>query len=634
MYRNRHLYVNGIELYLDNEEIIPITKQANNIAELKDRQADFTTDFKIPHTRANVKALEHANILSSGTIVPYIKNSCTYVEDGIELISDGYLVLMSSSDKYFSAAAYSGNADFFKLIDKLKINNANISDLDHNWELSIFGAALTNKPDVKYLIFDPSKNGDLYKSTMDMKQLRPFVSCKRMFKQIFTDQGWTLTGDYDVIDEWLLCPSIKPSTTIYNSKSRLAEVQNVANKYIVSNYKVIELSDSMNQFTAYPMVDLSGLLPVITPNTLGFNFQRNGVYKVTISGKMLFTGADSFDINFRKSIYGAANIIASNTNSGITQDFSIEYELTVDSPIVYSLIFQLGNPSANSSLTIYDATFSIALNDSEVMYNDIINVASILPDMEQTKFLKSVANQYGLIYQTDSQRREVKVWRFDSLLQNLHLAKDWSKYISQGTESLSYRIGDYAQANVMKYKDGEGVPKGYGDGALYVNNGTLETSKELFELEFSASIDIVKGGDTLALIPLYEADNDGVFSKTDLTESRVVKFSTINKPIRIEYDNGGVNLTTYSLAYFINTTANDGLGFNYRLSEKFYNALSAILNDCKKIEIKMQLPITEIQGLDHSIPVYLELFASYFYVNKVNQWQKDKLCTVELIKIA
>ena len=53
MFRNRQLYINGQEVYLDSDEIIPITKQVNNIAELKDRQADFTTDFKIPATRKN-----------------------------------------------------------------------------------------------------------------------------------------------------------------------------------------------------------------------------------------------------------------------------------------------------------------------------------------------------------------------------------------------------------------------------------------------------------------------------------------------------------------------------------------------------------------------------------------------------
>ena len=54
----------------------------------------------------------------------------------------------------------------------------------------------------------------------------------------------------------------------------------------------------------------------------------------------------------------------------------------------------------------------------------------------------------------------------------------------------------------------------------------------------------------------------------------------------------------------------------------------------KEMELQMKIPTIKIQGLKHYIPIYLEQFASYFYVNKINQWQKDKLCTVELIKIA
>lgn len=619
MYRNRHLYVNGIELYLDDEEIIPITKQANNIAELKDRQADFTTDFKIPQTRANIKALEHANLLSSGTVVPYVKNSCTYVEDGIELISDGFLVLMNSESKYFSAAAYSGNADFFKLIDKLKISNVNLSDLDHQWDLFVFKSSLVSKSDVKYLIFEPSKTGDLYKTDMQFEQLRPFISCKRIFKQIFTDQDWTLTGDYDVIDEWLLCPKLSPDVILYRSLGILTKQENGTTGFNPNAYDFKATTDIYNQIdTAHGGVSVK--------------FARHGKYNIRYYGKVLFQNAEK--INF---ILGVDNVIASNTNPGIVQDFDITYELDIDENNIgteWVVRAYLDNAGVKPSYSMYQFGVDVTLKESSITYADQLQVASSLPDMEQGKFLKSVANQYGLIYQTDSQRREVKVWRFDKLLQNLHLAKDWSKYISQGTESLSYRIGDYAQVNTMKYKEGEGVPKGYGDGALYVNNNTLETAKELFELDFSASVDIVKGGDTLALVPLYEADGEGVFSKSDLTEARVVKHSTVNKVLNVHYSNQWADLTNYPLAYFINTAASDGLGFNYRLSEKFYNALSAILNDCKKIEIKMQLPITEIQGLDHSIPIYLELFASYFYVNKVNQWQKDKLCTVELIKIA
>lgn len=622
MFRNRQLYINGQEIYLDSGEIIPITKQVNNIAELKDRQADFTTDFKIPATRKNRLILESANLLSSNTFVPYVKNSCTYVEDGIELISDGYIVILSHEKGYFNAAAYSGNADFFKLLDKLKLNNLNLSDLDHVWTLNPDLFIGNVYPDLKYFIFEPSNTGDLLGiSSIKFEYLRPFISCKRLFKQIIEDKGYTLTGDYDVIDEWLLCPSLKADFSVYNSTAKINNQIN-SNGFVTfspnaSNFNII--NDNQQYFK-------------INNTTTNIKFYRFGKYRIKYIGKLIFKDCERIDFFF-----GLSNVIASNSNANIVQDFNIEYEIDIDNSNIDNL-FQvwalLQNYTVLPSYTMYDFNVKIDLIESDLTYNDKLNVASILPDIEQTKFLKSVANQYGLVFETDSQKREVNVWQFNQLINNLPLAEDWSKYVSEDLQVLSYRIGDYAQSNLMKYKETEGTPLGYGDGALILNNQTLETSKELFTLDFSASNDILKNNNICALIPLYEKSETNEYSNKDSKDARVVNYKFINSPIIISFENINLNLPSYNIAYFINTTENKGLGFNYRLIEQNYGALSNILNQSKKLEIKMDIPVTKIQGLKHNIPIYLDQFASYFYVNKINQWQKDKLCTVELIKIA
>lgn len=621
MFRNRQLYINGQEIYLDSDEIIPITKQVNNIAELKDRQADFTTDFKIPATRKNRLILESANLLSSNTFIPYVKNSCTYVEDGIELISDGYLVILSHEKGYFSAAAYSGNADFFKLIDKLKINNLDLSDLNHVWTLNpdlFIGNAY---PDLKYLIFEPSTTGDLLSNTsVKFEYLRPFVSVKRLFKQIIEAQGWTLTGDYNVIDEWLLCPSLKADFSTYNSVAKLTRPFNGGVGFSLYPAWGTEVTDIKNQI-------------LIGADGSHAKFGRKGKYRIRYTGKFLFVGAERMDFKF--DTY--ENVIASNSNSGIVQNFDIVYEYDVTDANINRQMWiraDLANITSEASFTMYEFNVSIDLIESELAYNDTVQVSSIVPDIEQTKFLKTVANQYGLVFETDGQKREVNVWQFNRLVDNIPNADNWSKYVSEDSQVLSYRIGDYAQSNLMKYKETEGTPVGYGDGALIINNQTLEISKELFTLDFSASNDILKNGNICALIPLYERSDAGEYSSKDSKDARVINYKFINSPVIVSHENINLNLPNYNLAYFINTSENKGLGFNYRLIEQNYGALSNMLNQFKKLDIKMDIPVIKIQGLKHYIPIYLEQFASYFYVNKINQWQKDKLCTVELIKIA
>jgi hypothetical protein len=45
------------------------------------------------------------------------------------------------------------------------------------------------------------------------------------------------------------------------------------------------------------------------------------------------------------------------------------------------------------------------------------------------------------------------------------------------------------------------------------------------------------------------------------------------------------------------------------------------------------LPVYEVAGLKHYIPIYLSQYKAYFYVNKINNFVPGKLCTIDLIKL-
>lgn len=624
---NRHLYINGQEVDLNNDEPIPLTKQVNNIAELKDRQCDFTTDFKIPTTRKNRAIFENANLFSSKTYVPYVKNSCTYIEDGIELISNGYIVLLSSTDDYFNCAAYSGTADFFKLIDKLKINSVNLTDLATTINNSIFSQ---NLGDLRWLVFEPSKGGDgLQSGKTTIFNFRPFVKLKRIFKQIIEDQNWTLTGDFDKIEGWTICPNLKPDFSSYIAEAKINEP--LSGGALFEKDKAIVVSNSY------------GLIKTTASNTtLLFMQPRKGKYRYTVKGKFLLNGAGSLKVHAFNMIYvrrGAFYnidsdvIIAQNNNFGIIQDFDVVYEYDSDSAN-FEKCLTFGVSIDETSGTIYDFSVKCNLVESEVLLNDSILPSSILPEVEQSKFLKSIANMYGFVFSVNSRKREVNVWQFDTLLKNIYRAKDWSAYLDNAEEVLSYKIGEYAQNNIMKYKELEDVPSGYGDGSLFVNDSTLENSKELFSVDFSACNDILYKNNVISKISVCEKE-DAIYKNTDSNDPRLV----LDKPVTnasFVCSDGNITFTTtnYQAAYFADTSIGKSLAFGYSLIPQNYLALSSVLNSAKKLEIKMSIPAIEIQNLDHSIPVYLKQYQSYFYVNKVNGWTKQKRCTVELIKLA
>lgn len=614
MKRNRHLYINGQEVYLDDDETIPLTKQVNNIAELKDRQCDFTQNFKIPATRSNRRIFEHANLLSSQTFVPYVKNSCTYVEEGIELISDGYIIMLNSENGYFNCAAYSGNADFFKLIDKLKLSNLNLSDLNMIFDSGIF---VNPNTDCKWLIFEPAKEGDgLATQNASIFNFRPFVKNLRIFKQIIQDQGWSLTGDFDKIEGWHICPSLNADLSSYIAEMR---INNQMQNYAAHGY-----------FNTTIISDNRGL--ITQTSVRGFQLIRQGKYRFTITGRFLMQNATRMVVRGTNS--AGTFEVGSNTNNAITQDFELVYEYTHNSgsdTMVFDALIEGG------AGVFYSFSTKLQLIESTVAYNDTISPASILPELEQSKFLKSIANMFGLVFSVDSRKKEVFVWQFDRLLKNIPIAKNWSKYLDQISDVLSYRIGEYAQSNVMKYKELESVPKGYGDGNLFVNNETVDNSKDLFTLDFSACNDVLFKNKIIAYIPVCEK-SDGQYKNNDSKDARVVldKFVTGASVTFKSGDQlqGTTTLTEYYAAYFADTSIGKSLAFGYSLIPNNYRLLTQVLNNSKKLDVKMVIPSIEVQNLDHSIPIYLDKYQSYFYINKVTGWQKNKKCSVELIKIA
>jgi hypothetical protein len=64
-----------------------------------------------------------------------------------------------------------------------------------------------------------------------------------------------------------------------------------------------------------------------------------------------------------------------------------------------------------------------------------------------------------------------------------------------------------------------------------------------------------------------------------------------------------------------------------------YAPLANMLYRATLRRLKFNLPVYEVAGLKHNIPVYLRQYAAYFYVNKVNNFVAGKLCTVDLIKL-
>ena len=81
------VYQKALRLYLgdtlcdmDDAEVVPINKQVNNIAEMQDRQSDFTAQFKIRKTRAMRALFELSGEIGATTVFPYERQECKLIQ--------------------------------------------------------------------------------------------------------------------------------------------------------------------------------------------------------------------------------------------------------------------------------------------------------------------------------------------------------------------------------------------------------------------------------------------------------------------------------------------------------------------------------------------------------------------------
>jgi hypothetical protein len=65
----------------------------------------------------------------------------------------------------------------------------------------------------------------------------------------------------------------------------------------------------------------------------------------------------------------------------------------------------------------------------------------------------------------------------------------------------------------------------------------------------------------------------------------------------------------------------------------YYDSLARMLTKTNLRRAKFNLPVYEVAGLKHYIPIYLRQYKAYFYVNKINNYVPGKLCTIDLIKL-
>ena len=612
------LYLNDSLCDMDDDENVPLNKQTNDIAEMQDRQSDFTAQFKIRKTRAMRSIFELSGDVGANTMFPYTNQYAKLVQDNIEMITAGKLILDKVDDQYYNVSIYSGNLDFFTKIENLKLNDLTLASTNHTWDKATMVASNIGSLDYVYPLCEPSDDARIAPLTDDGSRVEmyggwiwPFIKVKAIWDEIFLNAGYTPTGTILTDDTFLKLFMPIVNTTITQAYSDSYLYASFRRGFMAIGVTSIFGTGGTGEMSLVNGTPLFATGHYLTPFT--------AVYKIRVD-LLFLSGAPTillYQNGFNVGTFSTVSSDATHMTCEITYSAASGVDLAVWG-------------TANTYFGIYVTVTDIS--------NPVIGFGSpfvsrlFLPDTTQTDFIKMVCNLFGLIPEAVPRDRKIKFWNYSELYDNIPNARDWSAYLSEREDEITFKFGDYAQNNYLKYKDSDDVIKDNGKGDMEVNDETLPLEKDVVELPVS-TCDEVEVLSTIDISRIafnkYDTSVAGNYKQVDKIDPRLVYVKQVTgKTFAIR-----ATVMPGAATDIVNPKVASSMEVSFSRMVINYAGLSRMLTMTNLRSAKFNLPVYEVAGLKHYIPIYLSQYKAYFYVNKINNYVPGQLCTIDLIKL-
>lgn len=630
-HKSQRLYIGDVLCDMDDDEIVPINKQVNDIAEMQDRQSDFTAQFKIRKTRVMQAKFELSGEPGINTNYPYRNEYAKLIQDNLEVITNGIVILDNVDEQYYYVSILSGNKNLFTLIDKFKLRDLSLPTADHTWNQATQVISQSGVEDFIYPLCEPSDDGGITPLTDDGDRVElyggwiwPFIKVKAIWDEIFLNAGFHCEGDIltDLIFTKLWMPIVNRDVndvypwlySLYNSSySHHIGVKNqlMGGQLIKGNLMFSQFGVYITPFNATYTVKITLICDnLITPPQVWFRDVVTDTELTLKSTRLIW----DMPKDKREYIYEGGN-------TALTGDW---ITIMISNCVTYD----------------YGISF-IEISNAKISYGSSVTPHVNLPDMTQTEFIKMICNMFGLIPEVTPRDRKINFWNFRELYLNIPLARDWSAYLSERDDNCEFKFGDYAQNNYFKYKTSDDVLTiDQGKGDFEVDDETLPSEKDVVELPVSTCdmVDILTNIFKVSTSRIaFNKFNAGVYDIQDSIDPRIVYIDRTKSIASPPYEKtlgirpavgagGAMDIDSPFYASSLETS------FSYLLASN-YSGLSRLLTKTNLRKAKFNLPVYEVAGLKHYIPIYLSQYKAYFYVNKINNYVPGQLCEIDLIKL-
>ena len=629
------LYINGKKADIDSSTSISLNYKSNFLSDISKIVSNNSYTIKLPKTANNLRVIECAHIPSAVSNFPYLIHAGTLVRDGVEIIRDANVVLLSVGEQIEVALSWGNISNFDSILE----DDAGLRDLSYGMSQG------TDYVEWKKLESNTAQFPQIeygYKKNETGAWYHPVVTAKWIMDKIASSYGITFDFPSDISSEMskMIVPLLSRNDAQRQIDSNAWLMQCLGNEemsrqidmFTARRRRFLFASPASNYYVEYKYYETVG----IGGSTIGFNPKfRNVKAHITWDVKLKARSFVSYDNDFEPNItlfnpdnnkayatFVPSEKILVEDKGGVGDIYEFVFNIDEDVDLVddeqnaYDLSnylefstneyieYNVGSAEAGAMLfSPYSGTIDLGVDDK---VNSRYYFVPNLPDIKQIDFLKAITSMLGL-FAIPSDRFTIKFVKFDTVVENKSKAVDWSNrlvqaYFDKTPGEITYTLDDFAQHNRFLYKEDDTVRRNY-DGDIPVDNQTLDYERDVVELPFAASD--TRGG--VAYIPIYSYGSDAKLEYDDSVSPRILTLNESNQGVF-----SGLEWET--------------------LLNGHYSSYKEIVNKPRVIVENIRLTAVELQMLDLSAPVYLSQYGSYWVIISVKT-KKNDICEVKLLKM-
>ena len=653
-----------VELIVSNEaldlypnEVISLTMAINDLASIETRDGSYSNKFKLPSTSNNNKILGYPSEINFVTgFKPTKSRNAKITIDGLD-VQNGIIQIeqYNQTDNSFSVSFFSGNTEWSDDISDKDLQDIDLTKYNHLYLPSVVAASFSNTEGYIYPFINYGKYETITTNQTSILDWSPAMYSHTLVRELFSSAGWKVGGN--IFNDPIFLKHIVPFSK-RNLEQPSTNIQLLGISYAAANGTYAAATPIVYPFK-------------VTGNTGGNYNAATGVYTASQTFKA------GIYCSFIRTLVLPTDEIQVRRNGVVVHQQYGNATTTILDIVTGDQITITLRLGGTTTIPYLAQNQFLILPLSSSIEGSTMDMSSTLPDMKQEDFIRTIFNQFGILFTTDSISKTVYLNTFETIKSNISNALDWTDKIDNSREiEVDYTelVSDYGKVNHLRYTPNEdykvnvtttNIKSKGGDGKIEIDNDFLSKNNELFESEFACSQNTTcfNGNATAMYIPRftnptidYDAPDVDPLPRCAICVSDVPVSEVSNGAITtldIVGASGTTVVTDLPYPYFNVPITNilkvnaidqslsfgDNLQPNTKrtLVDTYYQDFSSILNNPRRVTVYLLLNERDINNLDYLTPIYLGgKLNSYFYINKISDYRPltGGITKVELILIS